>query len=258
MNTLRYKIIAVMTGCLVIGFGCAWFRAAPKALTATVISTRPHDPAAYTQGLQLHDGFFWESTGLYGQSTVRKVHPDDGAVLHKHALPPNYFGEGLVLHNGELWVLTWRERTAFVLDPGTFATNRTHHYDGEGWGLTSDGEHLIMSDGTSALQVRSAGDFALIRKIAVTENGTPVNNLNELEFARGKIYANVYMTDRIIEIDPRRGTVTATVDLSMLRTQLIQPHQAEVLNGIAYDNATGHFFVTGKRWPQLFEVKLHQ
>jgi glutaminyl-peptide cyclotransferase len=228
---------------------------APETLTAEIIASRPHDPAAYTQGLQWHDGRLWESTGLYGQSSVREVDPATGEVLRKRDLPARYFGEGLTWHEGELWLLTWREQTAFVLDPDTFATKREHTYAGEGWGLTSDGEHLIMSDGTSRLRFMAPADFSLARELAVTENGVPLSNLNELEFIDGHIFANIYLTDRIVRIDPATGQVTASLDLSALRTQLPHPHNAEVLNGITHDPATGHLLVTGKRWPLLFEIK---
>lgn len=250
------RLSPLVAGLIMLLFGCGWFQTQKKELTVTVISARPHDPAAYTQGLQFYDGKLWESTGLYGQSTVREVRPDDGRVLRAMHLPGNFFGEGIALHDGELWVLTWRERTALVLDPDTFATNRTYHYEGEGWGLTTDGEHLIMSDGTSALQFRSPEDFSLLRKLAVTENGKPLNNLNELEYVDGHIYANIFMTDRIVRIDARRGHVTGFIDVSYLRANLPTPHQAEVLNGIAYDNKSGNFMITGKRWPLLFEIKL--
>ncbi len=229
---------------------------APETLTAKIIASRPHDPSAYTQGLQWHNGRLWESTGLYGQSSVREVDPATGEVLRKSNLPDRYFGEGLTWHDDELWLLTWREKTAFVLDPETFATRRELAFTGEGWGLTSDGEHLIMSDGTSRLRFMEPSNLSLIRELAVTENDVPLSNLNELEFIEGQIFANVYLTDRIVRIHPGNGRVTASLDLSKLRSLLPQPHQAEVLNGIAFDAMRGTLLVTGKRWPVLFELEL--
>jgi glutamine cyclotransferase len=255
--SFKYKSIFPSLGALlVLAAGCGWFWPTGSLLSAEVVGTRPHDPSAYTQGLQLHEGRLWESTGLYGQSTVREVNPASGVVLRKHELPARFFGEGLTIHKGELWLLTWRERTAFVLNPETFETIKTHLYDGEGWGLTSDGTRLIMSDGTSALQFRNPEDFSLIKKMVVKERGKPVNNLNELEFFDGSIWANVYQTDRIIRIDARSGNVTGSVDLSSLRTQLPVPHRAEALNGIAHDSSTGNLLITGKWWPLLFELQV--
>ena len=229
---------------------------APEILRAGVVSVRPHDAGAYTQGLQLHAGRLWESTGLYGQSSVREVDPVSGEALRERELPANVFGEGLTWHDGELWVLTWRENAAFVLDPDTLATKREYRYEGEGWGLTSDGHHLIMSDGTSRLRFMMPENFTLARECRVTENGRPLNNLNELEFVDGAIFANVYLTDRIVRIDPASGRVTGTLDLASLRGLLPGPNNAEVLNGIAHDETTGHLIVTGKRWPMMMEIKI--
>lgn len=228
----------------------------PEILRAVVVSTRPHDPQAYTQGLQLHDGRLWESTGLYGQSSVREVDPVSGRVLKKQPLSMLHFGEGLTWHDGALWVLTWRENVVFVLDPETLETKREYHYDGEGWGLTSDGRHLIMSDGTSRLRFMHPADFTVFREVGVRERGHPLNNLNELEYIDGNIFANIHMTDRIVRIDPASGRVTGTLDLSGLRAMLPRPNTAETLNGIAHDDSTGNLLITGKRWPLMFEVKL--
>ena len=235
--------------------GCGKLSSAPEQMAVRIVSTRPHDPNAYTQGLQLHEGRLFESTGLYGESTVREVDPATGAVLRKTSLEPRYFGEGLTLHRGELWVLTWMENTALVMNPDTFEVLRTHRYNGEGWGLTSDGTHLIMSDGTSTLRFIDPEDFSVARRLPVREKGHPVLNLNELEYIHGQVFANVYLTDRIVRIDPQTGRVTGTIDLAGLRPHLPRPHRAEVLNGIAYDETTGHLLVTGKYWPLLFELQ---
>jgi len=236
--------------------GCDRLSPAPVQLTARIVSTRPHDPAAYTQGLQWHEGSLFESTGLYGTSTVRKVDPASGAIISKHDLPGHVFGEGLTFHGGKIYVLTWREQTAFEMDPTALSVLKTFEYSGEGWGLTSDGTHLIASDGTSTLRFFDPADFSVQRKLRITENGQPVMNLNELEFVDGVIFANVYLTDRIIRINPGNGRVTGSLDLSSLRALLPQPNRAEVLNGIAYDPSTKNFLVTGKFWPLVFDVAI--
>jgi len=241
---------------LAVTVGCALRPVAPQVGRVELVATFPHDPEAYTQGLQFENGRLWESTGLYGQSSVRAVDLASGAVLRKHPLPAAVFGEGLTRLGEKLWVLTWREQTAYALDPETFTVLATNRYDGEGWGLTSDGTHLIKSDGTSRLTWLDPATFTVIRSLPVTENGAPLQNLNELEWVRGAIYANIYLEDRIVRIDPQNGHVTATFDLRGLRTRLTGPHRAEVLNGIAWHAERGTFYVTGKWWPQLFEVRL--
>lgn len=225
-----------------------------KTIGYEIVSTRAHDPTAYTQGLQLVDGRLFESTGQYGQSTVREVDPESGEVLRKRALAATVFGEGLTLHKGELWVLTWKENTAYVLEPDTFKFIRSHKYSGEGWGLTSDGTHLIMSDGSDTLKFLKPADFSVSRSVQVTDGGQPVDQLNELEWVDGEIYANIYRSERIARISPETGRVTAWLDLSALRGRLPRPHRAEELNGIAHDKKTGHLLVTGKNWPKLFVV----
>jgi glutamine cyclotransferase len=239
------------------GSGCEHASPPPSVLGAEIVSIRPHDPDAYTQGLQWHAGQLFESTGLYGASSVREVQLSSGEVLRRRDLPAAVFGEGLTLHRGDLWVLTWREGIAYVLDPASFALKRSVRYDGQGWGLTSDGTHLILSDGSSTLRFIEASDFTVVRRLRVTENGVALKQLNELEYVAGQIFANVYRSDRIVRIDPQDGQVTASIDLQTLRAQLPTPHRAEVLNGIAFDEASGNFLVTGKYWPKLFELRLH-
>lgn len=236
--------------------GCAKKPVVAETLDYEVISVVPHDPDAYTQGLQIAGGRLLESTGQYSHSSVREVDRENGAVLKKRNLPANVFGEGLTLSGDDLWVLTWKEKTAYVLDPSNFRTLRTHTYDGEGWGLTSDGKDLIMSDGSATLKFRSTEDMAVKRSLAVTDQGRPQKQLNELEFIKGSVFANVYMTDRIARIDPESGAITGWLDLSALRGQLPVPNRAEALNGIAFDEKTGHLLVTGKYWPRMFEIKL--
>lgn len=231
---------------------------APDQLGYKVISTKEHDPNAFTQGLQLVDGRLFESTGQYGESTVRELDPATGKVLRKRPLAKTVFGEGLTLHNKELWVLTWKENTAYVMEPDTFKPIRTHTYKGEGWGLTSDGKQLIMSDGSSELKFIDASTFTVTRTVEVLDGNTPIRNLNELEWVDGEIYANIFTSDRIAKISPKDGRVTGWLDLSGLRRQLQPRGRSEVLNGIAYDSKTGHLLVTGKYWPQMFELKVEK
>lgn len=248
-------MLVVITG-LLTGVWVTSQPHSPDTLHAEIVATYPHDATAYTQGLQWQEGRLWESTGHYGRSSIREIDLSTGGVLRRKNLLPLYFGEGLTWHDGEIWFLTWREQTAMVLDPATLEMTRSYSYDGEGWGLTSDGRHLIMSDGTSRLMFMNPHDFSLARDITVTEKGQIVNNLNELEWVNGTLFANVYLTDRIVRIDPADGRVTGTLDLSGLRQQLPSAHLAEALNGIAYRADNGHYLVTGKNWPLLFEVRI--
>lgn len=253
-----YPALRILTASLLVVFSACDHRiTGSKELVAyRVVSQRPHDPAAYTQGLQLHQGRLWESTGTYGRSSIREVDPATGKVTRKRLFEKKYFGEGMTWHDGRIWMLTWREKTAFLIDPSTLETLRTFSHDGEGWGLTSDGIHLIASDGTSTLRYIDASNFTEVGRIRVTAGGHPVNNLNELEYVNGDLYANVYMTDLIARIDPTSGQVTGWLDLSPLRDRLPRPHRAETLNGIAYDSESGNLLVTGKYWPSLFELRL--
>ncbi|MES2438893.1 MAG: glutaminyl-peptide cyclotransferase [Verrucomicrobiota bacterium] len=231
-------------------------KAQPDALSYQIVAIREHDGGAYTQGLQLANGRLFESTGQYGESTVRELDPATGKVLRKRPLAKTVFGEGLTVLGNELWVLTWKENTAYVLEPNTFKPIRTHPYKGEGWGLTNDGRQLIMSDGGSDLKFLSPKDFTVTKTLEVKDGNSPVRMLNELEWIDGQIFANIYLTDKIARISPESGQVTGWLDLRGLRNQLVKPGRAEVLNGIAHDPKTGHLLVTGKYWPQMFEIKL--
>ena len=231
-------------------------KAAPERLTYQVVSTRPHDPAAYTQGLQLIEGRLFESTGQYGESSLREIEPATGKVLRKRPLAKTVFGEGLTVLNNEMWVLTWKENTAYVFEPETFKPIRNHPYKGEGWGLTSDGKQLVMSDGSATLKFVDPKNFTVLKSLEVKDGTRPVSQLNELEWIGGQIFANIYQTDRIARIAPEDGQVTGWHALKGLRNQLPLPHRAEVLNGIAHDKATGHLLVTGKYWPRMFEIRL--
>ena len=228
----------------------------PSKLTYKIISTRPHDPESYTQGLE-HDGKnLIESSGGYGLSNMREVEPVTGKILNKRPMAKNVFVEGITKFDNEIWILTWKEGTAYVFEPETFKFIRSYTYQGEGWGITHDGKQLIMSDGTSTLKFIDPKDFSVKKSIEVKRGDAPVTNLNELEMVHGEIFANIYQTDEIVRISPDSGKVTGSLDLSALRKQLPGPNRAEALNGIALDPATGHLLVTGKLWPTLFEIEL--
>jgi glutamine cyclotransferase len=229
---------------------------APKELSYQLVATRPHDASAYTQGFEFHHGRLFESAGQYGESALREIDAASGKVLRKRSLAKNVFAEGLTVFGEELFILTWKENTAFVLDPESFKPLRTLRYAGEGWGLTHDATHLIMSDGTSTLRFLNPKDFSVVKKLDVRDGNSPVNNLNELEMVDGQIFANIYQSGKIARISPESGQVTGWLDLRGLKNQLTPRGRAEVLNGIAHDPSTGNLLVTGKYWPQMFELKL--
>lgn len=225
-----------------------------------VVNTFPHDPRAFTQGLLFHDGKLLESTGLYDQSSLREVDLATGAVLRKSPVPGRYFAEGLALLDGKLYQLTWREEKAFVYDlnadPKTFRKDGELHYTNEGWGLTTDGHSLIMSDGSSALRFLNPATFAVDHTIHVLKGDMPQERLNELEYVKGEIFANIWQTDWVARIDPASGRVVGMIDFSYLLPEADRTATTDVLNGIAYDPAGERLFVTGKNWPKLFEVRL--
>ena len=224
--------------------------------TYRIVLTYPHDPQAYTQGLVFVDGHLYESTGLNGRSSLRMVDLETGRVLQSAAVPSQYFAEGLAPWGSTLVQLTWQSHVAFVYDRFSFRLLRTLHYDGEGWGLTEDGRSLILSDGTATLHFLDPQTLREVRHVVVKDRGAPVTELNELEYVRGQIYANVWHTDRIARISPATGQVLGWIDL----TGLLAPGEVSdpeaVLNGIAYDAARDRLFVTGKLWPKLFEIKV--
>jgi glutamine cyclotransferase len=221
----------------------------------TIQHVYPHDPGAFTQGLQYLDGVLYEGTGLNGRSSIRKVKLETGEVLQKRDVPAAYFGEGIVVWHKQLIELTWQSQIAFVYDRDTFNPTGTFRYAGEGWGLTHDGANLIMSDGSASLRVLDPATFAEHRRINVTAGGAPVRNLNELEFVKGEIFANVWQTNYIARVSPASGAVTGWIDLRGLLSA-DEARQADVLNGIAYDAEHDRLFVTGKLWPKLFEIRL--
>jgi glutamine cyclotransferase len=220
-----------------------------------IVRVYPHDPEAFTQGLQYVDGVLYEGTGLRGRSSIRRVELETGKVLQKRDVPAEHFGEGIVLWKNDLIELTWQSHVALVYDRTTFQPKKQFTYPGEGWGLTDDGTNLIMSDGTNELRVLDPATFVEKRRIKVTAAGTPLRELNELEFVKGEILANIWQTDYLARIAPDTGKVNAYIDLRGLLTPAERAH-TDVLNGIAYDAKGDRLFVTGKLWPKMFEVKL--
>jgi glutamine cyclotransferase len=221
-----------------------------------IVNTFPHDRTAFTQGLVFLDGKLIESTGLNGHSTLREVDLVSGRVLRQVPVPDRYFAEGLTVLGGKAYQLTWQAQKGFVYDEATFRLEKEFAYTGEGWGLATDGHWLIMSDGTPQIRFLDPATFKVGRAIQVAARGQPVKWLNELEFIQGEIFANVWQTYFVLRIDPANGAVTGVIDFSGLMSDADRDASTDVLNGIAYDDANDRLFVTGKRWPKLFEVRL--
>lgn len=222
--------------------------------TYEVIKVYPHDPNAFTQGLVVEEGVLYEGTGLYGSSTLRRVDLETGNVLKIHLLLEGYFGEGITIFGSKIIQLTWKNNTGFVYDKSSFDLIEEFSYPTEGWGITTDGTYLIMSDGTANLYFLDPETFETIRKVEVRDN-EPVTRLNELEYIEGRVYANIWLTDKIAIIDPDSGLVTGWIDLTGIYTpENISSN--DVLNGIAYDEQYNRLFVTGKRWTRLFQIEL--
>lgn len=219
-----------------------------------IVNTFPHDPNAFTQGLEFHNGYLYESTGLNGRSSLRKVELRTGRVLQIHRLPQEYFAEGITLFGDRIYQLTWQNGVCFVYSLSNFRQEKQFRYYGEGWGLTNDGKYLIMSDGSETVTFRDPDTFAEVRKITVRAQGKPVKNLNELEYIDGEIWANIWYSDMIARIDPQTGIVKAWVDMEGLPVP--NRESESVLNGIAYDRQNKRIFVTGKSWSKLFEIEL--
>lgn len=227
-------------------------------LETEIVATYPHSNTAFTQGLLLHDGRFYESTGQKGASSLREVDPTSGDVLRLRANDPVVFAEGLALVGERLVQLTWMDQKAFVYDRSTFDLLAEHDYEGQGWGLCYDGARLIMSDGSDRLTFRDPETFEVVGEpVFVAQRGKPVAQLNELECVDGTVWANVWQTDSIVGIDPATGNVVANVDASEVArdARVTSPEDIDVLNGIAHDPATGHWFLTGKYWPRMYEVR---
>lgn len=223
-------------------------------LEPQIINTYPHDPEAFTQGLLIYDDDFYESTGLNGRSSLREVDIETGEVIRILPLADRYFGEGLARVNDDLIQLTWQSGEAFRYDLESFTLEETYRYDTEGWGLCYDGEFLYMTDGSATLYQRHAETFELLGQVTVEQAGTAVRNLNELECVGEYVYANVWQSDRIVQIEKQSGAVIAEIDASALSAESGTSDPNAVLNGIAYDAETDTFYLTGKLWPQMFEV----
>jgi len=221
-----------------------------------VVNVYPHDPEAYTQGLVFHEGFLYEGTGLRGHSTIRKVELKTGKILKSHRLPPEYFGEGIVIFGNKVIQLTWQSHTGFIYDLQSFRLLGTFSYPTEGWGITCDGKYLIMSNGTATLFFLDPQTYKIMKQTEVRDRGNIVQNINELEYIKGEIYANVWGTSYIVRISPRTGQVLGWVDLRSLYQYVGTGRNIDVLNGIAYDAKNDRLFVTGKYWPNIFEIRL--
>jgi glutaminyl-peptide cyclotransferase len=247
---LRYGIVGVFCLSLV---SILPVQAAVPAYTVTVVNTFPHDSKAFTQGLVIEDGQLYEGTGRNGQSSLRKVALESGEILQRSNLNARYFGEGITIMNGKVYQLTWQTQLGFVYDLASFKVEKTFFLQGEGWGITHDDTHLIVSDGTAFLRMLDPETLQEISRVEVTMDGMPLDRLNELEYINGEVWANVWYTNAIVRIDPVTGTVTGRIDLSALNQQRATD---DVLNGIAWDEESERLFVTGKLWPQLYEIKV--
>ena len=230
----------------------------PAVLEYDIIKTWQHDRGAFTQGLVYRDGFLYESTGLNGRSSLRKVELETGEVLQHETIAKEYFAEGLTDWKNQLIQITWQSETGFTYDLKTFERTGQFNYSGEGWGITHDSKRLIMSDGSSTLRFLDPESFKQTGTLDVTCQGKPLANLNELEFVRGRIFANVWQSNSIVVIDPASGRVTAQINLPGLLNAEDRAGGVDVLNGIAYDARKDRLFVTGKFWPKLFEIKLKE
>ena len=250
MKTFRIMVLLIS---LLIALACT--DAGVKEYRLEVVAEYPHDTGSYTQGLFFHDGQMYESTGLHGKSTFRKVDVETGEALEKLNFDKKYFVEGSVIWNGNLYILPWESRVAFVYDAETLEYKSSWKYPREGWGITTDGKHLIASDGTANLYFMDE-NFAQKKKVLVTIDDRPVRFLNELEYIDGKIWANVYTADEIVIIDPKDGRVEGVIDCRGLLPKELRTPDTDVLNGIAYDEKTGKIYLTGKNWPKLYEVRL--
>ena len=229
----------------------------PVQLQLSLVATHPHDARAFCQGLEFYKGELFESTGHYGQSTLRRVEIATGKPLQHISLARQYFGEGITLFNDKIYQLTWQEKTCFVYDRETFRQEKTFSYPGEGWGLTNDGTHLIMSDGTSRIRFLNPENFQLVRTIDVRENNKRVTQINELEYIRGEIWANMLGSKYIVRINPTDGRVIGWINCTNFFPKEIPPNDPErVLNGIAWDAENKRIYITGKDWPVLYELLL--
>jgi glutaminyl-peptide cyclotransferase len=248
---LRHGIATIALLLVVIGTLPAY--AEVPVYTATVVNTYPHDPNAFTQGLAFADGQLYEGTGRNGQSSLRKVALETGEISQRSNLDAQHFGEGITIMNGKVYQLTWQTHLGFVYDLASFKLEKTFFLPGEGWGITHDDKHLIISDGTAFLRMLDPATLKEVSRVEVKQDGQPLARLNELEYIDGEVWANVWYTNDIVRIDPATGTVTGRVDLSGINQQRATD---DVLNGIAWDEQSTRLFVTGKLWSQLYEIKV--
>jgi glutaminyl-peptide cyclotransferase len=229
----------------------------PKLLSYTIVNTYPHDKGAFTEGLEFHNGFLYESTGHNGESNLRKTDYKTGKVVQQVNLEAKYFGEGITFINGKVFQLTWQDNTGFIYNAETLKLEKTFNYDKkvEGWGMTNDGKFIYQSDGTEKIWKMDPENQKMIDNINVYTNSSKVTSVNELEWIDGKIYANVWQKDAIMIVNPNTGAIEAVVDLSGLRAKTSATKE-DTLNGIAYNPATKTIFVTGKNWDKMFELKI--
>jgi glutamine cyclotransferase len=256
---MRRTVVGALAGLAAFALFCLASTTFAQATSGyRVIQAYPHDAQAFTQGLVYVDGHLYESTGLNGQSTLREDDLETGRVVKEISVSSRYFAEGLTNWGNTLIQLTWKAHVAFVYDRASFRLLRTIQYPWEGWGLTQDGRHLILSDGSDTLHFLNPESFAEVRSLRVTDHGKPVEELNELEYIHGQIYANVWMADRIARISPETGKVLGWINLKGILPAIELRSQDAVLNGIAYDAAHNRLFVTGKLWPRLFEIQVQK
>lgn len=259
-NLIRIRLRAAVAALFLAGVLPALRAAASNeeipTLTYSLVKAWPHDRGAFTEGLVFWDGMLIESTGLNGQSRLRKVDVETGAVRQEVKLPDQYFGEGIALLGDRIYQLTWQSHLGFIYDVNTLKLEGQFAFSGEGWGLTTDGQSLIMTDGTSKIRFLDPVTFQVTRTIEVVAHGRPVTNLNGLEYVKGELYANVWQTQFVLEIDPASGQVLASVDFVGILPRADFQKDTDVMNGIAYDAKEDRLFVTGKDWPKLFEVKI--
>jgi len=249
-------LIAALPHCLV-GQTTTKHRAAPTSeYSFKIVHVFPHDPTAFTQGLAWHNGFLYEGTGLKGRSSLRKVRLESGEVIQRIDLAPEYFGEGIAFYKSEIVQLTWLSQTGFVYDGSDFRLLRQFSYKGEGWGLTTNGNEIFMSDGTPEIRVLDAATLTEKRRFTVRDGDKKIDQLNELEFVEGEIFTNIWQTDRIARISPQTGKVLGWIDLKGLLSPMYRREGGAMLNGIAYDPVRKRLFVTGKLWPSVFEIRI--
>ncbi len=278
--TLRQRAIPVSLACYAVGgalslLACRGNDTAPTldsakaaatapatgspTYTAIVVRSYPHDVAAFTEGLFIKDGKLYEGTGIEGKSDIRRVDLATGTIELRREVAPKVFGEGIVAFSNVLYELTWKSGIAFTYDLATFTPRpQTFHYAGEGWGMTTDGESLIMSDGTARLRFLDPKTFAVRRTLDVHDGASPVSQLNELEWVKGELLANIWQSEQIVRIDPKTGAVTGWIDLTGILPATERTGREDVMNGIAYDAAQDKLYVTGKYWPKLFEIRLER